>query len=190
MLKHKGTKIIETSKLFLRRFNQYDLDDMFEWSSDPEVAEFPYWSAHTNIEFTKKLLSSWISLYEKEDYYNWAIESKEYGKAIGGLSIVSYRKDDERCEVAYCMNKTMWGNGFATEALEGVIQFLINEVGFERVEASHDVNNVASGKVMIKSGMKYEGTKRNFHKNKDGNFVDCDFYAILSQDIDKASESL
>lgn len=70
--------------------------------------------------------------------------------------------------------------GIMTEALTGVIDFLFKEVGLNRIVAMHNVDNIASGKVMIKSNMKYEGTLReaNILRDKDG-FYDLAVYSIL-----------
>ena len=51
------------------------------------------------------------------------------------------------------MGKWLW-----SEALTKVIDYLLNEVGFELIEAKHLLDNPASGRVMEKSGMKYEAT--------------------------------
>jgi ribosomal-protein-alanine N-acetyltransferase len=56
------------------------------------------------------------------------------------------------------------------------------EVGFNRIEAYHSINNMASGKVMQKSGMEFEGRMRQKYKSHSG-FEDSDLYAILKQDL-------
>lgn len=60
--------------------------------------------------------------------------------------------------------------------------FFFNEVGFNRIQAKHHKDNPASGKVMKKAGMKYEGRLREYFKNNDGEFVDCDLYSIIKAD--------
>ena len=55
-----------------------------------------------------------------------------------------------------------------TEALKAVMDFLFDEVGLNRVAACHDPNNPASGRVMEKAGMKYEGILREAGKNNTG----------------------
>ena len=71
-----------------------------------------------------------------------------------------------------------------TESLKAVINYLFKEVGFNRIVALHDTNNVASGKVMIKSDMIYEGTFRQagLRENK---FYDLAQYAIIKCDWEK-----
>ena len=68
-----------------------------------------------------------------------------------------------------------------TEAVKAVITFFFNKVGFNRVYASHAHENPASGKVMQKCGMVYEGTARQMVMCNNGMF-DMVNYAILAND--------
>lgn len=89
MLKHRGTITLYTDRLLLRRFTPEDATDMFaNWANDPDVTRYLSWLPHQDIEVTKKILSSWLSLYERPNYYNWAIVPKRNGKVIGSISVV------------------------------------------------------------------------------------------------------
>ena len=68
-----------------------------------------------------------------------------------------------------------------TEALSAVIGFFFDEVGINRVEAEHDPNNPASGRVMEKSGMTFEGTSRQAAVSNQG-LIDVSRWAILRCD--------
>jgi ribosomal-protein-alanine N-acetyltransferase len=52
------------------------------------------------------------------------------------------------------------GKGYATEAFKRVIKFLFEEVEVETIYAEHLEANPASGRVMEKCGLTYEGTLR------------------------------
>ena len=85
-------------------------------------------------------------------------------------------------EAAYCLSRQYWGRGIVTEALRAVLNFGLLEVGFNRIEAYHAVNNIGSGKVMQNAGMKYEGRMRKKYRSHMG-FEDSDLYAILKEDL-------
>lgn len=53
---------------------------------------------------------------------------------------------------------------------------------FERITGRHHVDNAASGRVMEKCGLKYEGTLRKIHKINTGSLVDCKYYSILKEE--------
>lgn len=184
MIKHKGTITLYTDRLILRRFTKEDATDMFaNWASDPEVTRYLSWLPHKDIKITRNIISSWLSLYKKPDYYNWAIVPKNYGRVIGSIGVVDTSEKNYRCEIGYCLSKRYWNQGIMTESLRAVISYLVKEIGFKRVQAVHQVENVASGRVMLKSGMKYEGRLRGYALNNRNELVDCEMYAILETDI-------
>ena len=164
-----GTQNIETPRLLLRRFRIEDAEDMFKnWASDPEVTRFLTWPVHSSVEVTRDLLKDWIPRYEDGGYFNWVMEHKETGKAIGNISVVRLREDIESADMGYCMSRAFWGQGFMPEALKAVMEYLFDVVGMNRVAACHDANNPKSGRVMEKAGMKLEGTLRAAGKNNLG----------------------
>lgn len=68
-----------------------------------------------------------------------------------------------------------------TEALEAVIASLFEKTDINRIQAVFDTENPASGKVMTKAGMSYEGTLRQASINNRG-LVDIAVFAILKSD--------
>lgn len=50
--------------------------------------------------------------------------------------------------------------GITTEALKKIIDFFFNMVEITEIQARHNIENIASGAVMKKAGMKYDGRKR------------------------------
>ena len=74
-----------------------------------------------------------------------------------------------------------WKKHYATEATRALINHLFQTTSLNRLWADHDSRNVASGKVLLKSGMLYEGTARQCYMRK-GYLVDKVSYAILRED--------
>ena len=183
MLHHKGTVTIETDRLILRRFAMEDAEAMFRrWASDDEVTKHLTWPTHTSVEISKMVLTDWTSHYPEPDFYNWAIVLKENGpEPIGNISVVGINKEVDAATMGYCMSRAHWGKGVMTEALTAVIDFFFDEVGFNRIDADHAVDNPASGRVMEKSGMRYEGTHRQAVRTNCG-IVDIKKWAILKSD--------
>ncbi len=187
MVTYKGTQKIETNRLILRRARVEDAQAMYDnWASDPEVTKFMTWTPHASVEVTRSLLQSWVEDYRKSDWYQWMIVPKDSGdKPIGSIAVVG--KDDRvgRFHVGYCIGRAWWHQGIMSEALQGVIDFLFDKVGANRVEARHDVNTPHSGGVMRKCGMQYEGTLRQSDWNNQG-ICDAAYYGILRKEWKKA----
>ena len=183
-MNHLGTLNIETDRLLLRRFMKSDALSIYKnWATDSEVTKYLTWMPHENVEVTKNIVNTWIEFYDSKEYYNCAIVPKDYGKVIGSIAVVNRQDDHDICEIGYCIGRDYWNRGLATEAMKGVINFMLHKVGYNRLHAYHHAVNKASGKVMQKSGMMFEGRLRQYHKNTAGEHVDCDMYSILKEEI-------
>lgn len=183
MLTHCGTVELKTERLILRRFEIEDAAQMFNnWSSDEQVARYMRWGAHKDINDTKTVLIKRIEKYNDIKTYLWAITLKETNEPIGSIGLICSNEYDMCAKVAYCLGRSYWGKGIAAEALREVIRFGFLKVNLNRIEAYHSINNYASGKVMQKAGMKFEGRLRQKYRSHNG-FQDCDMYAILRDDL-------
>ena len=69
-----------------------------------------------------------------------------------------------------------------TEALKAVIAYLLSKVGFNRIQLRHMTDNPASGRVMQKCGMKFEGILRQYGVKNTGERCDTVIYSILKDD--------
>ena len=183
-----GTQLIETNRLILRRFRVEDAGDMYSnWASDPEVTRFLTWPVHPSIDVTRGLLTEWVLKYEDGGYFNWVMEYKETGKAIGNISVVKLNENTEAADIGYCMSRAYWGRGLMPEALEAVMNYLFDVVGLNRVAACHDVNNPKSGRVMEKAGMIQEGILRKAGKNNLG-ICDDVWHSMIREDRNNLAE--
>lgn len=181
-MNHLGTVQMETARLLLRPFVREDREAMFRnWESDPMVTKYLRWQHYESLEDVGQVLREWIDSYRRPDFYQWAIVPKNLGEPIGTISVVE--QDDRACKAAvgYCIGQPWWHQGYTSEALGRIIDFLIAGVGVNRVESWHDPNNPNSGAVMRKCGMVYEATLRQADWNNQG-VCDVCMYAILAQE--------
>lgn len=182
-MNHLGTKILETNRLILRRFNIDDAGAMYEnWANDPDVTKYLTWPPHKSIEVSKAVLNEWIAEYQSANYYQWAIILKSNrDKPIGSISIVHMNEEINMVHVGYCIGKKWWHQGITTEALIALIKFFMEDVGANRIESRHDPRNPNSGKVMMKCGLDYEGTMRQGDLSNQG-ICDYSMYGLISKD--------
>ncbi len=92
------------------------------------------------------------------DLITFAITLLTDGSFLGSISL---HPNDSRkqSEISYWIGKPYWNQGYATEAVAGVLSYAFNNLKFERVYAAHFTRNIASGRVMQKAGMLYEGSQ-------------------------------
>lgn len=182
-LTHCGTIKLETERLLLRRFKRGDAQAMFDnWASDPEVAAYITWPPAKSVADVMQTLDNWIGDYAKPDYYQWAITIKGSDEPIGSIGAVDKNDGIRMVHIGYCIGRPWQNKGYMTEALSFLIRFFIDDIHYNRVEARHDPRNVASGRVMQKAGMAFEGIKRQADWNNQG-LCDSAMYAILKADL-------
>lgn len=183
-MKYIGTKELETERLILRKVKKEDAEQAYQnWCNSSEVSKYVLWEKHNSIDITKKLYEFWENEYENLNVYRWIVQTKDTNELIGTIDVspkglIKYGA----CEIGYCYGEKYWGNGYATEALKAVIKFLFEECDANVVFAEHMSNNTASGKVMQKAGMKYEGVLRNRIIDKDNNLNDLISYSITKEE--------
>ena len=181
-MQHSGSKVLKTKRLTLRPFRESDAEAMFiNWASDPEVTKYLTWTPHQSVEETRALLKLWEEESKQPNVYHWAIELN--GELVGDINLVWVNEKEERSVTGYCLSRKHWGKGIMTEAYHEVLRYLFEEVGFHRIESSHAVPNPASGRVMEKCGLLYEGTfRKEFRLLSTGEWVDIVHRAILRED--------
>ena len=92
-----------------------------------------------------------------------------------------YSAENHSAELGYSYSREHWNHGYATQALNAVVDAAFRSLPLNRLEAQHDIRNPASGRVMQKCGFRREGILRNRMINK-GEYVDVVLYAILRSD--------
>jgi len=90
-------------------------------------------------------------------------------------------------EIAYWVGESYWGNGYATEAAKGILEFAFIEKNYHKVFARYFNSNSASGKVIEKIGMKKEGILKE-HVVKENKYIDLVYYGVLKNEFDLLNE--
>lgn len=185
-MNHKGTVDLETERLILRRFIPDDLEPMFKncWNN-PYVWKWTSYDPMNSIDDVLTLnnifTDFWFAKYKKDDFYNWAIELKKTNETIGRIRGMNPNDHVQQIELAYELGQDWWNQGYMTEAVKAFIDFFFNEVKIYRIVACHADENPASGKVMQKCGMIYEGISREGIVCNAGRFNSVN-YSILAKD--------
>ena len=151
---------LNTDRLILRPWNIDDAEDMFlTWANDEEVCKYLTWNAHSSVDVTKMIISSWIKEYEKEERINFAIVLKDTNKLIGGIDVVGYLENVP--VIGYNLGKKYWNNGYMSEACKCVIEFLFS-LGHKMIKIDARKENIGSIRVIEKCGGKFIRTDNEY----------------------------
>ena len=160
---------IYTKRLILRQFKASDAEAMFEnWTYDERVAKYCRWYPHKDVDTTKALLDIY---FDENPEYRWAITLKGNDEPIGAIDVVDICDDNKTAKMGYVLSYRYWNSGIVTEALNSVIDKLFS-MNFTKIIAEHHVENIGSGRVMEKCGMKY--THKDKAQEKFGSDKLCD----------------
>ena len=177
----KKLPTIELKRIVLRPFTLDDAKVVQELAGDKEVAKTTLNVPHP---YEDGMAEEWIKKHEKEfkngNLVTLAITHKKEGYLIGTINIKLNQKF-ENGELGYWVGKKYWNNGYCTEAAKGMLKYGFGELKLNRIYAAHLKKNPASGEVMKKVGMKYEGVLREYVK-KWGEFEDLVYYGILKKE--------
>ncbi|GAB6109527.1 GNAT family N-acetyltransferase [Fusibacter bizertensis] len=174
---------IESEALILRKIEHDDINDFFELCSDEALFKYKPGKAKTNKEAVDNMINHYERDFNKKKTIFLGIYLKnENSKLIGLGEIFDFDHKTNVVTFGYTINRHYWGRGFATKYTKMVLDFLINEVEINRVQAFVMPENVSSQKVLEKCGFVKEGIIRQGHFWKDKGIVDLIMYSILKKE--------
>jgi len=176
--------VLETRRLILRQLRATDVDDIYEYASDPEVSRYTLWDTHKSLDETRVFLNYIIEQHRRGEGMVWAVTERATRKMIGTCGFGSFRYRDSRAELGFALSRRFWNRGITTEAVAAVLRFIFEDLKLNRVEARCDVDNLASARVLEKSGMRYEGILRQ-HARIKSEFRDLKLYSILREEYEE-----
>jgi ribosomal-protein-alanine N-acetyltransferase len=148
----------ETARLRLRPLSMDDADALHPLQSDPEMMR--YFGGPYVRRQTETWLEWHVAMWEQEGYSVWAAQLKDGGTFVGWIGLTKVFEPEElsgATEVGWFVDRAHWRQGLATEGGGRALQFGFDILNLERILARYDPENVASGKVMEKLGMRVVG---------------------------------
>jgi RimJ/RimL family protein N-acetyltransferase len=173
----------EALNVHLRRATAADAEDVSRWRNQPTSLRFQA-SAPRNIEQIRELLAAQEKIEigpEAEGKFYWIIEVD--GEPAGQVQVAvdgGFRQQ-LMSTLGYTVAESMQGRGVATAAVRDAIRIAFGTLGLERIEAVAAVENVASRRVLEKTGFQFEGIRRGLLRIQ-GKRVDHACYGILVTD--------
>ena len=176
--------VIITPRLVLRPFEAGDAAEVTRLVADGRIADTTRNIPHP---YRQEMAEHWIASlgpnFQAGTQATFAITSAadhadhRLHTLLGAIGLTIARAD-QRAEMGYWLGVPFWGQGYTTEAATALLRYGFTELGLHRIMATHIARNPASGRVMQKIGMRYEGTLRDHYVKNDA-FEDVVYYAIL-----------
>ncbi len=166
--------------MILRKYEKSDAEIVKLLAGDYEIAKMTLNIPHP---YPLHMAEKWIDTHQAE-YDNgrslvFAMVTPEHNDLVGGIGLIINQRFS-RADLGYWVGKPHWGRGFATEASRELLRYAFEELKLNKVAATYMVRNPASGKVLQKIGMDYEGLFKQ-HVLKWDQFLDLAAYGILAE---------
>ena len=152
---------IETKRLYLRPLLETDAQAFFEMDSNPRVHRFLGNNPVKTIEESIKSIKGVIQQYEDFGIGRLAMVLKSSNVVIGwsGLKYErEIRKEFNYYDLGYRLKEDFWGEGYATEAAIASLDYGLNTLKLQEINACAHVDHIVSNKILKKIGMLPDGT--------------------------------
>lgn len=158
--------IYQTERLLVRRITDEDVDAMHAVYGDAGAMRW----VDDGRPLDREGCQGWIEVtkenYATRGYGMSALVLKQSGSVVGFCGIVHPGSQLEP-EIKYALSREYWGQGLASEAVEGMLAYAAKHLGLRRVIATTAPENEASHRVLLKVGMSHAETTRN----EDGSYT-------------------
>lgn len=168
---------LETARLKLRPYRDADIPDLIPLIGAREVAANSLRIPHP---YTEQDARDFLVRIRNGTEARVAITLRSDGRLIGGVGL-RFAFDHQHAELGYWIGLPYWGHGYATEAARAMVCHGFETLQLHRIFASYFKQNSASGRILVKLGMRYEGCQRE-HIRKWDQFVDLELYGLLLQE--------
>lgn len=146
-----GTAELWTDRMTLRRYCPEDADVLYRcMGMDPVMYQYSGWNPYVTPEMAKETVYRFIESYDDERTYSWVMDVDDV--LIGTIGAYDYK--DNQIEVGFSVVREWQGRGYATEALEKVLEYLTENEGIPCVTAWCASENIGSIRTLEKAGMK------------------------------------
>jgi len=178
---------LHTDRLLLRPFDLGDAGAVEHLAGAYEVADTTLNIPHP---YRDGMAEAWIlthkPLYRSGALVNYAIVLSEPQQLIGAIGL-RIQPAHQHAELGYWVGLPFWRQGYCTEAAAVVLRYGFEQLGLHRIHATHLRRNPASGRVLQKLGMSYEGRQRE-HARKWDQFEDLEKYGILRTEFEQREQ--
>ncbi|MGY0489102.1 GNAT family N-acetyltransferase [Streptomyces sp. WG-D5] len=184
-----ATPTLHTARLGLRPFTDADADALFALHSSKNAMRYwdsPPWTERARSE---RFLAVCRRIADEGSGARLAIDRTSDGAFVGWCGLTHWDATHRSATLGYILNETMWGRGYATEAVHAVLDWAFDTLDLNRVQAEVDTRNPASAGVLEKAGFVREGTLRE-DCVVNGEVSDSWVYGLLARERPRSYEPL
>ena len=148
--------MLKTERLLLRRWEDSDAENLYEYAKDPDVGPIAGWPPHQSVDESRNVIRN---VFQGKEAYAICLKTDE--KAIGAIELklnghTDMTDRDDECELGYWLGKPFWGQGIMPEAVKEILRHAFEEIGMTKVWVGYYEGNSKSKRVQEKCGFRYQ----------------------------------
>jgi len=150
---------LTSARLVVRRFGAEDIATFVRYRADPTIARFQSWDDFTAAdgqEFFAQISRQHPDTPGK--WFQFAIELAATGAMIGDCALHALPDSPGEVEIGFTLAPEFQGRGYATEALNRLLDYVFGPLAKERAIAITDARNMASIGVLDRLGFVRDAT--------------------------------
>jgi len=156
--------VLKTERLTLRQLISSDDKEIFALRSDDNVNKYLDRKPSKSIDDAKNFIQTINENIQRNDSIYWAITLNGTDKLIGTICLFDFTNDNLKAEIGYELLPDFQGKGIMQEATSKVIDFGIQHIGLNSIEAYTHSENQSSTRLLEKLNFKR-------HSAGDDNFM-------------------
>jgi ribosomal-protein-alanine N-acetyltransferase len=156
--------IVRTERAVIRPFTDSDLDRFAAVTGDLDLMRY----VDVGTGLTRDETAHWIEVtrrnHAKDGWTTWAVADPDTDEVYGYAGLI-HGSEPDTIEIIYVLLKERWGRGLASEIVNGLARYALDERGLDAVYATIHPDNLASRRVVEKAGFEFVRERID----KDGN---------------------
>ena len=153
--------ILETGRLILRRWEEADAEELYQYAKDPAVGPIAGWPPHTSVENSREIIRDVLTAPE-----TYAVVLKETGKPVGSIGIMFGKNGnapmgEQEAEIGYWIGVPYWGQGLIPEAVRELLRRCFEDLNCTAGWCGYYDGNLKSKRVQEKCGFRYHHTEKD-----------------------------
>lgn len=173
--------MLTTDRLLLRPLQPSDAMVMSIFRSDPATARYQSWTTPYTVQDATDLINQVLgSDPAAPGWSQFGIVLRETDSLIGDLG-VNMAENRQLAEIGFTLAAEFQGKGYASEAIRRMLDHLFDDLGLHRVIAECDARNLASARLLERTGFQLEGRRRE-HTLSKGEWTDDLVFGLLARE--------
>lgn len=169
-------------KVVIRELRLEDAESFYEFGKNSNIGYNAGWKPFGSMQTAKNVLFSHICNNE-----TFCISNAKDDSFIGTISLYSntFRNKVNARNLGFSISEELWGNGYATEAIQLMLTYAFGKLKVDIVACGHFTYNKRSERLIQSIGFTYEGLFRQYKKLYTGDVVDAKWYSMTKEEFER-----